>query len=71
MTAPKTRTLRNISPLGALDVPLLGRTVDAGDTFEASGEAAVRLLEQPDVFEEVEPTSQGQRQGTNNEKGTS
>lgn len=40
--------LRNISPLGVgLDVPLLRRTVEHGEDFEATPDQAERLLPSP------------------------
>jgi hypothetical protein len=38
--------IRNISPLGDVDVPALGLSVKAGETIEVSDEAAASLLEQ-------------------------
>jgi len=40
--------IRNVSPRGALDVPLLGRSVDAGEVVEASPQHAAILLAQVD-----------------------
>ena len=39
--------IRNINPLGAVDVPLLGRIVEAGESVEVTGEQADLLLDQP------------------------
>lgn len=39
--------VKNISPFGHLDVPLLGRVVEAGEVFEALDEEAALLLVQP------------------------
>lgn len=47
-------TLKNISPLGDLDVVLVGRTVCAGEEFEVSDEHAKWLLEQADVYAPVD-----------------
>ena len=44
--------VRNISPLGAVEV--LGRLVEAGAEFDVSDEDAARLLDQPDNFEAVQ-----------------
>ena len=49
-------TIRNISPLGALDVPLLGRVVDAGEAVEVTDEQAAQLLPQAANWEPVEET---------------
>jgi hypothetical protein len=38
--------LRNINPLGAIDLPLLGRTLDAGEEFEVTDDQAAVLLQQ-------------------------
>lgn len=46
-------TLRNISPLGDLDIPLLRRVVKRGETFSCTAEQAARLLPQSDNFEQV------------------
>lgn len=43
--------LKNISPLGALDVPLLRRVVDAGEVFETTEDQARVLLLQPDNYQ--------------------
>lgn len=40
----------NTSPQGDLDLPLIGRTVAAGETFEATDEQAKLLALQPDLF---------------------
>lgn len=45
--------LKNVSPLGALWVPDLGREVDAGEVFEVDGDLAAGLLQQPANFEAV------------------
>ena len=39
--------VKNVSPFGHLDVPLLGRVVEAGEVFEAHEEHAAILLAQP------------------------
>lgn len=52
MSKPKPRPrFRNISPLGALDVPALGTIIDAGEVFEVSEEIAALLAEQPEHYE--------------------
>lgn len=43
-------TIKNISPLGDLDVPLLDRVVEAGEEVDVSAEDAKLLLAQPDNF---------------------
>jgi hypothetical protein len=46
-------TIRNISPIGALDVPLLRRIVGAGETVEVTDDQAERFLAQPANWELV------------------
>ena len=48
--------IRNVSPLGALDVPLLGRTLAAGEEVDVPKWAAEQLLAQPDNFQPVAAT---------------
>ena len=45
--------IKNISPLGDLDVPLLGQIVKAGQTITVPAAAADRLLAQTRNFEKV------------------
>lgn len=42
--------IRNVSPLGDLDVPLLGRTVAAGEQVSVTADQAARLLAQTRVW---------------------
>lgn len=44
---------RNINPLGAVDVPLLGRVLEAGEEFDATDAQAALLSEQPTNYELV------------------
>jgi hypothetical protein len=46
--------IRNISPRGALDVPLLGRVVEAGAVVEVTADQADRLLPQADNWEKAQ-----------------
>ena len=46
-------TLRNINPLGAVDLPLIGRTLEAGEVFDVPDSAAAVLLEQTGNYEPV------------------
>lgn len=48
--ATKKVRIRNVSPRGDLDVPLLGQTVKAGQVISVPVPAANRLLEQPGNF---------------------
>lgn len=43
-------TLTNTNPLGAVDIPLLGRVVEAGETFEVTVEQAKQLGAPSDNF---------------------
>lgn len=45
--------IKNVSPLGDLDVPLLRRIVRAGEVVDVADEHAARLLEQADIWTEV------------------
>jgi hypothetical protein len=45
--------LRNTNPLGAVDLPLIGRTLEAGEVFEVDDKAGKRLLEQVGNYEAV------------------
>lgn len=38
--------LKNINPLGAVDLPLIGRTLEAGEVFDVPDDAGNALLEQ-------------------------
>lgn len=48
-----TKTLRNTNPLGAVELPLIGRQLDAGETFEVDDATAKALLEQTGNYELV------------------
>lgn len=45
--------LRNTNPLGRVDLPLIGRTLDAGQTFEVADDLGAALLEQAGNYELV------------------
>jgi hypothetical protein len=45
------KKIRNISPYGDLDVPLLGRIVAAGEAVDVTDEAAAVLLDQTENWE--------------------
>jgi len=47
--------IRNINPLGEVEVPLQRRILAAGEEFEVSDEIAERLLDQPDNYQLVTP----------------
>lgn len=43
--------LKNVSPLGELDVPLLDRILAAGEEFDVSDEIAEKLLPQAENYQ--------------------
>lgn len=43
----------NVSPQGDLDLPLIGRVIRAGETFDATPEQAALLVKQPDLWKPV------------------
>lgn len=45
---------KNVSPLGALDVPAVGRVIDAGEEFEVDEAVAAVLAGQRDNFEALD-----------------
>jgi hypothetical protein len=45
--------IKNVSPFGDLDVPLLGRVIEAGETVDVSDEEAEELLKQPLNYQPV------------------
>lgn len=47
-------TLRNTNPLGAVDLPLIGRTLQAGEEFEVEDEHVDNLLSQVGNYERVD-----------------
>jgi hypothetical protein len=49
-------TLKNINPLGEIDLPLIGRSLAAGEEFEVSDEQAAILLMQDANYEAVNTT---------------
>lgn len=50
---PTTAWFVNVSPLGALDVPALGRVIDAGEAFEVRAEVAALLDGQHENFQRL------------------
>jgi len=50
--------IKNVSPYGALDVPLLRRVVDAGETVDVSDAEAEVLLAQADNFAPADAAAQ-------------
>jgi len=43
--------LKNVNPLGAVDLPLIGRTLDAGEVFEVDDKTGAVLLKQVGNYE--------------------
>lgn len=46
--------IKNVSPLGELDVPLLGCFLEYGEEIEVSHDVAARLLPQAENYEPVD-----------------
>lgn len=46
-------TVKNISPQGDLELPLVGRVIAAGESFEIPDDQAEVLATQPDVWQIV------------------
>lgn len=46
--------IKNVSPLGELDVPLLGSILDAGEELEVSEDHARKLLPQAENYQPVD-----------------
>lgn len=44
---------KNVSPLGALDIPALGQIVEAGEVFEVPDDLVAALADQTENFEAV------------------
>ncbi len=44
---------KNVSPIGALDIPALDRVVDAGEVFEATKETEAYFAAQPGNFQRI------------------
>lgn len=49
--------LRNISPLGDLDVPLLRTVIPAGETVDVTEDQARALLQQPGNYEPADKSA--------------
>ncbi len=47
--------LVNTNPLGAIDLPLIGRTLAAGEAFDIDDDLGVALLEQVGNYELAKP----------------
>ncbi|HEY1174794.1 MAG TPA: hypothetical protein VGF17_01450 [Phytomonospora sp.] len=49
--------LRNTNPLGAVELPLIGRVLEAGEEFDIDDEHGKRLLEQDGNYEKAKAAS--------------
>ena len=61
--------IRNISPLGALDVPVLGRVVGAGEEVEVEAEVAALLTAQTETWEPVTASTPPRSRRTGGDQG--
>ena len=54
-------TLKNINPLGDVDLPIIGRVLAAGEEFDVPADVAKQLLAQTGNYEAVksDPTPKG------------
>ncbi|HQV83795.1 MAG TPA: hypothetical protein PLX57_11880 [Ornithinibacter sp.] len=50
--------LKNISPLGHLDLPLIGRVLEPGEVFEVPDDAGAALLDQPSNYAKAPATKE-------------
>lgn len=48
----------NVSPQGDLELPLLGRVITAGETFEVTPAQGALLEKQPDLWQLVKKTTE-------------
>lgn len=46
---------KNISKFGDIDLPLIGRVVEAGEIFQTTPEQAELLILQPDLWQPIQP----------------
>lgn len=46
--------LRNTNPVGAVDLPILGRTIDRDEVFDIADDVGAALLEQAGNYELVQ-----------------
>lgn len=53
---------KNVSPLGALDLPLVGSAVGRGEVIEVTAAQAVHLAGQDDTWQPVKGRARGQDQ---------
>lgn len=50
--------LRNINPLGEVDLPLIGRVLAPGEVFDVTDEQGAALLEQVGNYEKAPATKE-------------
>jgi hypothetical protein len=48
--------IKNVSPLGGIDLPLIGRSLEAGEVFEVPDKVGKELLKQVGNYEEPTKT---------------
>jgi hypothetical protein len=48
--------IKNVNPLGAVDLPLIGRSLEAGEVFEVPDKVGKELLKQVGNYEEPTKT---------------
>ena len=48
--------LKNVNPLGAVDLPLIGRTLEPGEVFEVDDKVGKALLKQDGNYAEATKT---------------
>lgn len=56
-------TLRNTNPLGEIDLPLIGKTLAPGETFDVPADIAASLLDQVGNYESVTTKSKTESEG--------
>lgn len=54
--------LRNTNPLGAVDLPLIGQTLQAGEEFDVPDKVGKALLEQTGNYEEVKASAAAKKE---------
>jgi hypothetical protein len=54
--------IRNVSPIGDLDFPMLGRIVAAGEVIEVPDEVGAALLDQPANWAAVKSPTKSEKE---------
>ena len=49
--------IKNVSPFGDLDLPLIGRVVKAGEVFEIAEEDGLLIIEQTRNWKHIKPVN--------------